>query len=96
LQNYLRRKGMDDSEVERDAGMEERVRQVIARAFGLSSQESRGDLRMGGLPRWDSMGHMQLIIEIEKEFGLTFPTYEIAELLSTDAIIKAVEKYGEK
>jgi len=50
---------------------------------------------MGSLPLWDSMGHMQLLIEIEKEFGLTFPTYEIAELLSTEAIIKAVEKYGQ-
>jgi len=49
---------------------------------------------MGHFPLWDSMGHMQLLIEIEQEFGLTFPTYEIAELLSTQAIIKAVEKYA--
>jgi acyl carrier protein len=39
------------------------------------------------------MGHMQLLVELEKEFSLTFPTYEIAELLSTEAIIKTVEKY---
>jgi len=74
--------------------IDQRVRQTLARVFHLSAGEVAGDLRMGHFPLWDSMGHMQLLIEIEQEFGLTFPTYEIAELLSTQAIIKAVEKYA--
>jgi len=74
-------------------GIEQRVRKTLARVFHLSAAEIAGDLRMGHSPFWDSMGHMQLLIELEKEFSLTFPTYEIAELLSTEAIIKTVEKY---
>ncbi len=72
-----------------------RVRETLARVFQLSAAEA-GDLRMGLHPLWNSMGHMQLIVELEKEFGLRFPTYEIAELLSTEAIIKAVERYRQK
>ena len=73
--------------------IDQRVRNTLARVFHLSAAEIGGDLRMGHSPFWDSMGHMQLLIELEKEFSLTFPTYEIAELLSTEAIIKTVEKY---
>lgn len=72
-----------------------RVRETLARVFKLSAVEA-GDLCMGLHPLWDSMGHMQLIMALEKEFGLRFPTYEIAELLSTEAIIKAVERHGQK
>ena len=71
-----------------------RVREILARVFQLSAAEAAADLRMGLHPRWNSMGHMQLIMEIEKEFGVRFPTYEIAELQSTESIIKAVERHG--
>ena len=76
-----------------DSDVGQRVRATLARVFQLSAADAQEDLRMGSLPRWDSMGHMQLIMEIEKEFGVTFPTYEIAELLSADAITNAVAKY---
>lgn len=78
-----------------DAGIDRRVRETLARVFNLSAVEVTGDLSMGQLPQWDSMGHIQVLVEIEKEFGLTFPTYEMAELLSTEAIVRAVEKYSE-
>ena len=81
--------------MERDAyfDIEQRVRETLARVFHLSAAEIDGDLRMGHSPFWDSMGHMQLLVELEKEFSLTFPAYEISELLSTEAIINTVEKY---
>jgi len=82
--------------MEHNGSTDQRVRETLARVFRLSAAEAGGDLRMGHPPSWDSMGHMQLLIEIEKEFGITFPTYEIAELLSTEAITKAVEKYRQK
>ena len=79
-----------------NSSTEHRVRETLVRVFHLSAAEAAGDLRMGQPPSWDSMGHMQVLVEVEKEFGITFPTYEIAELLSTDAIVNAVEKYQEK
>jgi acyl carrier protein len=78
-----------------DSDIAGRVRETLARVFKLPASEA-GDLRMGHHPLWNSMGHMQLIVELEKEFELRFPTYEIAELLSTETITKAVERYGQK
>ncbi len=70
---------------------ERRVRSVIARVFELTEGEAGGDLRMGSVPRWDSMGHMELIVEIENEFGVTFPTFAIAELTGVAEIVRAID-----
>ncbi|MEP7274365.1 MAG: acyl carrier protein [Acidobacteriota bacterium] len=76
--------------------LEDGVREVIARVFQLSSFDAQGDLRMGNPPQWDSMGHMELVIELETAFGLTFPTYAMAELVTVGAIRRAIEQHRDK
>jgi acyl carrier protein len=75
--------------------IDSRVRIILGRLFQIPTADLVGNVRMGQFPRWDSMGHMQLIMEIEREFALRFPTYEISELLTTEAIINGVRKYAQ-
>ena len=75
--------------------IQRRVEKTVARVFDVPPSEA-ASLGLGLHPRWDSMAHMELVMEIEKEFGLRFPTYEIGELLNPAAITKAVERYIEK
>jgi len=51
-----------------------------------------GELRMGSVPRWDSLGHMQLVSELESAFQVRFPAYALAELVEVDAIVRAIEE----
>ena len=74
--------------------LESRVRATIARVFRLLPEEAAGDLRIGAHPQWDSIGHMQLLVEIENEFGLRFPTHGIANLTTVEAIVKAIHAHG--
>lgn len=74
--------------------LESRVRATIARVFRLSTEEAAVDLQMGAPPQWDSIGHMQLLVEIENEFGLRFPTHAIANLTTVDAIVSAIKMHG--
>ena len=74
--------------------LDARVRAVIARTFQLSADQARGDLRMGSTPQWDSMGHMSLVMDLEQEFGVQFPSFELAELQSVDAIVAALGRLG--
>lgn len=69
------------------------VHEIIARVFQLTPEAAQSELRMGNPPQWDSMGHMQLVVELEAEFGLTFPTYAMAELVSVEKIVQAIEQY---
>ena len=72
--------------------IEERVRKVIAETFNLSREEAQGDLRMGSPAKWDSLGHMELVLKLENEFGLMFPNFVIAELVSVPAIARAIKE----
>jgi acyl carrier protein len=74
------------------ATLEADVRRVIAQTFGLSSEEASGDVRMSNPPAWDSLGHMDLVAALEKEFDVRFPVYALAELTSVSAIAKQLER----
>ena len=67
-----------------------RVRAVAARVFDLSADGVQEDLRMGNPPQWDSIGHMELLVAIENEFGVRFQSRDIASLITLDAIVQAV------
>jgi acyl carrier protein len=68
----------------------QRVREVIVKTFKPSAEDSRGELRMKSLPGWDSLGHMRLVVELEQEFVINFPTYTIAQLLDVESIARIV------
>jgi acyl carrier protein len=42
------------------------------------------------LPRWNSLAHVQLVLEVERVFGITFEGDEIASLASVSAIAAAI------
>ena len=71
--------------------LERRVRALIVKTFRLSAHEANNDLRIGAPPQWDSLGHMQLLVAIETEFGITFPIFQVAQLITVDKIVQAIE-----
>ena len=72
--------------------IEDRVRKTIIRTFNLSPEDGMRELRMGSLPGWDSLGHMRLVVELEEEFGVSFPAYLLPEILDMDSIIRETLK----
>ena len=70
-----------------------RVRSAILRALHL--QGSPGlPLQMGMTPGWDSLGHMTVVLELEREFGLRVPVTRIAELTDVDSIVRMFTPTG--
>lgn len=87
---------MHDSDHGGGAALEARVRSLIAATFRVEEADLPADLRMGSIPSWDSMGHMELILELERAFGVTFPTYAVAELVSIPDIVRMLESEGSR
>jgi acyl carrier protein len=44
------------------------------------------------VPGWNSLAHVQIILELERTFGVMFDADEIAALASVSAIIAALER----
>ena len=73
------------------SSIENRVRSTIEKTFRISNSPEPG-YSMGSVPGWDSLGHMELIMELEKEFGITLPSYSFAELINVEAISRIIRE----
>ena len=71
--------------------IEERIRDTVVRALGIPAPDPAIPLRMGSTPGWDSMGHMQVVIEIEKEFKVRFPPYKLPDLVDVTSIANTLQ-----
>ncbi len=69
-----------------------RVQAVVAQTFGLPAGDISPTSGIGNPPAWDSFGHMQLVAAVEQEFGVTFPSYKLSELLDVQAITAALNE----
>lgn len=70
---------------------ERRVLHAIGRALQLQDASSSG-LRLGMTPGWDSLRHMRVVIELEREFNVTFPVHRIADLVDVPSAVNAVKE----
>jgi len=70
--------------------IEQRIAETVTRALGLNGSDP-ASLRMGSTPGWDSMGHMMVVMEIEREFQTNFPSYRLPELVDVPSIAKALQ-----
>ena len=66
--------------------MEEQLKTIFARLFGIEPQSITRESSPRTITRWDSLAHMNLVVSIEEEFGVQFSDDEIPKMLSFDAI----------
>ncbi len=69
--------------------MDDKILGIMARVFrneGLDTTCSQTTCE-----KWDSLNHLNLIVELEDEFDMEFEPEEIAEMKSFDAVKKMIE-----
>jgi acyl carrier protein len=69
-----------------ESPLTERIQTLLADVFKVPVQEVTPDLAMGDLPQWDSIGHMDIMLSLEQNFGVEITTEAIGELVSIPAI----------
>lgn len=72
----------------------DRVASVFEKAFGLEKDRFATTLVPEDVPNWDSMGHMNLVMYLEKEFNQRFEVDEIMEMSSPAKILEILEAKG--
>jgi acyl carrier protein len=73
----------------------ERIRACMQSALKLTDAEVAAigpDATALEVPGWNSLGHVHLIIELERTFDVTFEADEIAGLASVAAIRSALDR----
>lgn len=57
----------------------QRVTNVLSSTFKLDSSAITEATTLDSLPGWDSLGHITLMMEIEREFAVRIPTHRVNE-----------------
>lgn len=60
----------------------DRIKAVMSSVFGLSESQIGDDSSTDSIARWDSLGHLNLMIALENEFGISFGDEDFANLTS--------------
>ena len=68
--------------------MRSQIREIIAEIFGLDLEVVPEDASSENVEGWDSLHHLELMLEVELRFGVRIETNDMAKLLSVEAIME--------
>lgn len=69
--------------------MEEKVLEILKQV--LKDESVDKSVSMQSTDKWDSMAHINLVTELEMEFGVSFEPEEFPELSSFQAIVSSLK-----
>ncbi len=61
---------------------EAKLKQVIANIFAVPVSDITEDSSKDSIPNWDSLKHMNLVLALEEEFGVSIPDEDAANITS--------------
>jgi acyl carrier protein len=64
----------------------EKVKHIMAATFRVPVGQIPDNATPETVAGWDSLGHIELMLALEMEFGVPLPTETIIELVSLEAI----------
>ena len=69
-----------------------KFRDGVRKALKLRAEDYRPNLRIGDVDQWDSVAHLDLMSEIEREFGVRFDLDQMTALTSLPELVDWLEK----
>jgi acyl carrier protein len=61
---------------------EDTLKDVMATVLGIAADSINDDTSMDTVETWDSIKHMNLVLAIEEEFGVSIPDEDAANITS--------------
>ena len=74
----------------------EQLKKVFSEIFGIPAHKITDKMEINSIPKWDSLGHLNLISAIEENFKVSFTTEEIMELTSYKLIYRKLQTKSKK
>ena len=67
--------------------------EVFKKTFGLKDKDLKKDIKYNTIKEWDSVGHMNMIGELENSFNISMEMDDIIDFSSYKKGIKLLKKY---
>ncbi len=72
----------------------DRVAKVFGKVFDFDCRRFSLEATPETVPNWDSVGHMNLVAQLETEFGLQFEVDDIMEMSSAAKVVEILKAHG--
>lgn len=72
----------------------ERLQKTMSATFNVSPSDVTPSTQDQDLRQWDSLGHINLLMALEQEFGVYIEVEEFGNLNSVPAIVEHLHKQG--
>ena len=74
--------------------MNDRLAKVLAEVFGLREDQITPELTKDDVASWDSLKQMDLVMSVEREYGLSLEIPDIIQMHSVANIITVLQAKG--
>jgi acyl carrier protein len=71
--------------------LKDKIISILQKVFELEQVDENASQQ--SIEKWDSLGHLNLIVALEEEFDVSFEPEDIAKMTSVQIIINKVENY---
>jgi acyl carrier protein len=74
--------------------MNKKLAEVLADVFGLRAAEIQPELDKCDIDTWDSLKQMDLVMSLEREYGIALDLHDILRMTSVAKIMAVLEDKG--
>ena len=67
---------------------------ILAEVFGLRESEIHPDLKKPDVGTWDSLKQMDLVMTLEREYGIVLEIPDILRMISVAGIMEVLKEKG--
>ena len=69
------------------------LKQIMANVFEVDIEIIDDTFSQKNIDSWDSLRHLNFIVEIEDKYGISLEPDEISEMVSIQKVIEILKKY---
>jgi acyl carrier protein len=74
--------------------MDEKLKNIFTNLFNLESNAYHGDITRDDIQAWDSLNHLNLVMDLEVAFNISLTTEEVLEMKSVPDIKSVLERHA--
>ena len=71
-----------------------KIQRLVSSALQLPEEQILAELAFGDMPEWDSMGHMEIMMTLEEQYGVEINADIIGSLTSIPLICDYLKENG--
>ena len=73
--------------------VDHKIKCIVLETLKIKEADYHEDLTAGDLPAWDSLGHVNLLMAVEREFDVAFEVTDAIDIESVSDLQEMVKKY---